>query len=454
MLARFLLILLTTTFFSPVAAPAQMFKPTLWPQWQLPSWGGMVTFSIDDANKNVHENGLPVFRKYRVAGTLAPIVGAVENQEYWIMTWPQIKDFHRAGWEIASHTMWHPRLTSLSDAELEYELGQSKKLLGKNGIDAKTLVFPYAQYDARVLDYTTRYYENSRIGGDAVNGIDLNRYTILCKELTSTTTPEEAIAWIEEAVQKKMWLVLMIHEIVAGTPGDYQYNAGDLEKIVAYVSANRIPAPTINQALAGRQAVLGPNLIKNSKLEIGAGGWAQNWSRNNETQVTLEPVAVKRAFSDGKLLKITGSSEKNMANPDLINLPDKDSDYLLSFFAQVATEGANGGVEICIDEFDASGNWIGWQWIGGFWWYTCGMPAFLYHPSSGQVDQVVIYIFTDEGADVTLLADNFYFGAITDGMELQARFFRPKANLRFGAVTGGRDWRHGWDWKHRCIHWQ
>ncbi len=426
MLMRILIILLAAVFLSPFAAPAQLLKPTLLPQLQPPSWGGMVTFSIDDANKNVYENGLPVFKKYRVAGTLAPIVGAVENQEYWIMTWPQIKEFHGAGWEIASHTMWHPHLTSLPDAELEYELGQSKKVLAKNGINAKTLVFPYAQYDARVLDYTTRYYENSRIGGDAFNGIDLNRYTILCKELTSTTTPEEAIAWIEEAVQKNMWLVLMIHEIVAGTPGDYQYNAGDLEKILAYVAANRIPAPTINQALAWRQAVLGPNLIKNPKLEITDSGWARYWSRNNAAQVAVEPVTVRRAFSDGKRLKITGSSQQNMAYPEMIKLADKDSVYLLSFFAEVATEGANGGLGLCIDEFDANGNWIGWQWLGGIYYHACGMPAYLYQPSSGQVDQIVIYIFTDASADITFRGDNFYFGAVNDGSDWKLRLYNRR----------------------------
>lgn len=423
MVWRFLLIFLLAAC-SPLTAQSQQLQPSLWAQQlQLSSWGGMVSFSFDDGNRNIYENAFPIFKKYRVVGTLAPIVGAIEDQEDWIVTWPQVREFHKAGWEIASHSMTHPYLPSLSNADLDYEMGQSKKILARNGIDAKTFVFPYCGYDARVLDYTTRYYENSRMGGEELNGLDCDRYAILCKELTATTRPEEAIAWIDEAVQQKMWLVLMIHEIVPGTPSDYQYNAADLEKIVAYVAANKIPAPTIKQALAWRQATLGPNLIKNPKLETVAGGWALNWSRNNATQVTLEPVTVRRAFSDGKRLKIVGSSQQNMANPDMIKLPDKEGSYLLSFFAEVSTEGANGGIGFCIDEFDADGNWIGYQWLGGIYYYTFGMPGYLYQPSSQQVDQIMIDIFTDGGADITFWGDNFYFGAVNAGLDGRLRLF-------------------------------
>ena len=50
----------------------------------------------------------------------------------------------------------HPHLTTLTDAQLDYELGESQRILAQHGINAKTLVFPYDDFDARVLDYTTR----------------------------------------------------------------------------------------------------------------------------------------------------------------------------------------------------------------------------------------------------------------------------------------------------------
>jgi len=421
---RFLLIFLAAAFFSPLTAQAQLVQPA-------PSWGGMVTFTFDDANKNIYENALPFFKKYQVVGTISPIVRAIENQEDWIVTWPQLKAFAKAGWEIGSHTMTHPHLPALTDAELDYELGQSKKILANHGIDAKTLVFPYTEADARVLNYTTRYYENSRMGVGELNGIDCDRYAILCKELSNTTQPEEVIGWIDEAVQSKLWLVLMIHEVVPGTPSAFQYNVADLEKVVAYVAANRIPTPTINQALKLRQAALGPNLVKNPKLERGDDGWARRWSRNDVTQVTVEAAPVNRPFSYKQRLKIAGSSHQNMANPEMIKLPDKNSAYLFSFFAEVATDGTSGGgAGFCVDEFDANGNWVGFQWLGGIYYHNCGMPAYIYQPSSPLVDQIMIDIFTDKGADITFWGDNFYFGSINDSFHGKAKLVNKVFNKK------------------------
>lgn len=408
--------MLTAAFFlTPFATLAQATAAATQAQ-EVPSssWRGMVTFTFDDANKNIYENALPIFQKYGVVGTLSPIVGAIENQEDWIVTWPQLQEFHKAGWEIGSHTMTHANLTELADADLDYELRVSKRLLARHGIAAKTLIFPFNNYDPRVLDYTSRYYENSRgLAGEETNGIACDRYEILCREVSATTRPDEVIGWIKEAVGKQVWLVLMLHEVVPGTPKDYQYNAGDLEKIVAFVVDNKTPAPTIKQAMAMRQAALGPNLIKNPKLDnLDNSGWARNWTRNEVNQVLVEPVTVKRVFSNKNRLKIMGSSHQNMANPAMIKLKDNKRPYLLSFFAEVATEGENGGVGICVDEFDANGNWLNYQWLGGFYWYTCGMPAYIYQPSSPLVAQVMIDIFTDTDAKVNFGGDNFFFGIV------------------------------------------
>jgi peptidoglycan/xylan/chitin deacetylase (PgdA/CDA1 family) len=404
---RLLIMFLTSALFiTPHTARAQALTS---------SWGGMVSFTFDDGDRNIYENAFPIFQKYGKVGVFFPVVGAIENQEDWIVTWPQVLEFKAAGWEIGSHTMTHPQLPTLTDAELDYELKTSKIILANHGIDAKTLAFPYGDYDARVLDYTTRYYENSReFGARALNGLDLNRYLIVIKEVSATTRPEEAIAWIEDAVQKKKWLVLVLHEIVTGTPGDYQYNAADLDRIVAYVAANKIPAPTIQQAMASRQSILGPNLIKNPKLEQrDASGWARDWSRNDLTNISVEPVSVARLFSSNQHLKILGSlSKENIASPAFIKLPDTKRPYLLSFFLELTNVGQNGGVEIYIDEYNAQGDWISGKWLGGVYATAFGVPGYLYQPSSSLVDQVGIYIYSLYGGNVTFFGSNFYFGVV------------------------------------------
>jgi len=408
---KFILFLLAAAvFFIPLQTRGGQAPP--------PAWRGVVSFNFDDGYRNVYNNALPIFKKYGVVGCVFPVVEYLVYSVPWAVTWPQLMEFQKAGWEIGSHTMTHPHLTTLTDEQLAFELGESQRILGDHGIEAKTLVFPYGEFDARVLDYTTRYYENSR-GGVGVNGFDCNRYQIVNQELTNTTSPAEAIAWIEEAVKNKKWLVLMMHEVVTGTPAKYQYNAADLEQIVAYLAAHGIPVRTMQQALARRQACLGPNLIKNPNLEnLDPSGWAFNWHRNNAVQVSVEPATVPRVFSSKNLLKITGSFQKNIASTAQIKLPDKGRRYFLSFFTGVTDIGPGDGAEIYLDELDKDGKWLSGQWLGGIYENTFGVPGFLYRPSSPQVTQVVVDIYSLTGGGVTFSGSNFFFGTINDHKNL------------------------------------
>jgi hypothetical protein len=93
-------------------------------------------------------------------------------------------------------------------------------------------------------------------------------------------------------------------------------------------------------------------------------------------------------------------------------LKDNKRSYLFSLFAEVVTGGENGGVGICVNEFDADGNRLHCRWLGGFHRPTCSMPAYIYQPSSHLVAQVMIDIFADADAKVNFWGDNFFFGII------------------------------------------
>lgn len=65
----------------------------------------------------------------------------------------QVKKMYRAGWEIASHTITHPDLTTLDPATLEQELVGSKEMLEKDlGIEIVNFCYPAGQYNAEVAD--------------------------------------------------------------------------------------------------------------------------------------------------------------------------------------------------------------------------------------------------------------------------------------------------------------
>ena len=65
----------------------------------------------------------------------------------------QIRQLIAQGHEIEAHTMSHPQLSRLSDAQLAYEVVRSKETLeAKYGVPIRYLAYPYGDYDARVIE--------------------------------------------------------------------------------------------------------------------------------------------------------------------------------------------------------------------------------------------------------------------------------------------------------------
>ncbi len=368
---------------------------------------GMVTFSFDDAVRGAYNYGLPLMKKFGIKGCINPIIGPIENNEDWVVNWDELKEFQQAGWEVGSHTMTHPYLTSLSDEQINYELGESKRLLEEHGFNPQTLVFPYGDQDYRVYDYVTRYYQNARLawGNGGFNEFPHDRYKIVTINVDYSTPPELVQQWIDKAVAEKLWLVLMLHDITLENAGPYQYNVMDLAKVLQHVRIKNVPTATMIEALDYHQ---NNNLIVNSNLEQTSDNWANNWTRTNDYQVSLFN-GVKRVFAGQNQLHLQGGSEIYSARPQMIGLPNSSSAYLFSMFVDIKTD--NSGAAIWLNEFDAEGNYLSGQWIGGMYYTTFSMPEYLYTPTSPDVASVLIDVYSEPGS-VDFFGDNFYFGLL------------------------------------------
>jgi peptidoglycan/xylan/chitin deacetylase (PgdA/CDA1 family) len=64
--------------------------------------------------------------------------------------WDELAALAGRGWEVGSHTVTHPLLTSLSAADLERELGESRRTVAARLGDCRTIAYPYGQADDRV----------------------------------------------------------------------------------------------------------------------------------------------------------------------------------------------------------------------------------------------------------------------------------------------------------------
>ncbi|MCD4764019.1 MAG: polysaccharide deacetylase family protein [Desulfobacterales bacterium] len=123
-----------------------------------------VVISIDDGYRSVYNIAWPILKKYDFRATLfiyTDFVGVSKNA----ITWDQLREMKKSGFEIGAHTMSHCDLTRQNKGEdteaymsrIKKELSMSKQIIDKK-LNQNTvfLAFPYGRYDQSVLDMCKR----------------------------------------------------------------------------------------------------------------------------------------------------------------------------------------------------------------------------------------------------------------------------------------------------------
>jgi len=117
----------------------------------------------DDAHKSVYSDMLPLAKKYNVPVTVFVYPSAISNAKY-AMTWDQLKTLKQNGFDIQSHTFWHPNFKrdkkKMTPAEFEkfvnVQLKKSKdRLESQLGGTVDMLAWPFGIYDDYLLKKAT-----------------------------------------------------------------------------------------------------------------------------------------------------------------------------------------------------------------------------------------------------------------------------------------------------------
>jgi peptidoglycan/xylan/chitin deacetylase (PgdA/CDA1 family) len=128
----------------------------------------VVTF--DDAYRSVINRAQPILAEYGIPGTVFTVTSFAgfdgpmtwPGIDGWLdgpyepelapMSWNELGELAATGWEVGSHTVTHPRLTTIGDDELADELGRSREICAEHmGHECTSLAFPYGDYDDRVV---------------------------------------------------------------------------------------------------------------------------------------------------------------------------------------------------------------------------------------------------------------------------------------------------------------
>jgi peptidoglycan/xylan/chitin deacetylase (PgdA/CDA1 family) len=134
-----------------------------------PSWRGVVAVTFDDAFSSVYEHAVPVLEELGWPATVFVTTRAVEHGEpmRWLvgkdqtapgdvrelepMTWEQVESLAGRGWEIGSHSVSHPLLSTLSPAARHDELVTSRNVIAQHVGSCASVSYPWGEVNDVVV---------------------------------------------------------------------------------------------------------------------------------------------------------------------------------------------------------------------------------------------------------------------------------------------------------------
>lgn len=150
----------------------------------------IVMLTFDDNRIGDTTYAKPILDKYGFKATFFVICNKTTDKG--AMHWNDIADMKKDGMDIESHTMTHHHLSTMSQQQLEYQIGGSKQCLASHGYNATIFAYPYddGSENKTVVDTVARYYNIARSGFEPLMFLDCkgfhNSTQTDCKTFTST----------------------------------------------------------------------------------------------------------------------------------------------------------------------------------------------------------------------------------------------------------------------------
>ncbi len=217
-----------------------------------PSTKGIVSFTFDDAWKNIYSQGRPLFNKNGVKTTQYLLTDTTEYPDY--MTVLEMQGLGAEGHEIGSHTKSHADLTTLNAAALTEELAGSKSALlgwfpGKSSMGFAT---PYGAFNDAVIAEIKKHYTYHRSTEEGFNSkTGFDRYNIKVQNVYSTTSGTQVNNWINQAINNNTWLVLVYHQVTAAAP---ELGPGETEADNIYWTSPTVLDAELSYAVSKKNA--------------------------------------------------------------------------------------------------------------------------------------------------------------------------------------------------------
>ncbi|MBN1688955.1 MAG: polysaccharide deacetylase family protein [Candidatus Omnitrophica bacterium] len=145
--------------------------------------------TFDDGYLDFKHNAWPVLEQYHFPATIfvvAKKIGGVSDwsrygQDKPLLAWEDLRFLVQEGAEIGAHSNHHNDLRTLSDENLEEEIGGSKKIIENHlNVEVKSFAYPGGLYGKRELKTVEEsgYQCAVRVGGFRGNSYHANPYLL------------------------------------------------------------------------------------------------------------------------------------------------------------------------------------------------------------------------------------------------------------------------------------
>jgi peptidoglycan/xylan/chitin deacetylase (PgdA/CDA1 family) len=135
---------------------------------ETPTNSKFVIINFDDSHESDYTYAKPILDKYGFKATFFEVCGWIEagyHDQDISITWQQIAALQQDGMDIEAHTMTHRNLNDLSSqADLDYEIGQSKQCLENHGFNPTIFAYPNGRGsdNPKVVNTVAKYYDLAR----------------------------------------------------------------------------------------------------------------------------------------------------------------------------------------------------------------------------------------------------------------------------------------------------
>jgi peptidoglycan/xylan/chitin deacetylase (PgdA/CDA1 family) len=133
---------------------------------------GAVALTFDDGFRNFFEYAFPVLESHGFPATVFVISEFCGRRNDWpsqpqnagiptleLMRWSEVEQVARSGITIGCHTATHPRLSRLSEAEIENELGTSRAAIEEHtGRPVDAFAYPYGDSTPAIRGAVGRHF--------------------------------------------------------------------------------------------------------------------------------------------------------------------------------------------------------------------------------------------------------------------------------------------------------